>query len=682
MERVEIEKMIKNTKLSERVRNRTFGCELEAADVLKDDVLLFEGSGWTRKKFTTFFNSTGERVSINSDIGGELNTRVMKLNSDDLLELQRVINSIRKAGGKILWDFNWHIHIGIKDLTLEECKKLYTLIYVSGAYLQNKFKLPMWYRSIYLAPNITEDEYRLAIKSDSLENFDKTFNNGSERGYIRHYIAMAQRSRIGTAEFRLFAGTFQFAEFLYAILFCYRFIDYALSHSVDEIKAMKQADLEKAFLIDEKFVTENPNPLLWAAAHDDNTTILGESFKKSRKLLSFVKEQAEKFKVVHVVNSFFFDLEYCIESKIKLYTKEYFVYVLFQAIKGEITELQFSDELKWLSIKSDNPLTIFTRLMIFNSVKKHNGAKDVYHKSLYDDFEYKINHYQEKYEKKYKKLVESIKAKNIELFYGSDLSQAIENCKEDEVVIYQSEFNSSIKASSNALLKYLPDFGHKEKLPTYYDDIDESSTNHIIISPNKYLGRRMVFEDNRTYVYSNTGEIGDCFFKKRPLQPLKYKRLPDDYIITKESRLTFMKASMSEIDYLRMIYLKKGIILGSAPFCYLWFIDKYVFGATMFDFMKVNKHGMNAVSMKSDFVIDHPIARLSKLLIMGTLSSELKEELDIRFKSNVDKISTSVFTNKPVSMKYRGIYQLDERDNGKLYYSQVPAKLGTLKLTL
>ncbi len=66
-----------------------------------------------------------------------------------------------------------------------------------------------------------------------------------------------------------------------------------------------------------------------------------------------------------------------------------------------------------------------------------------------------------------------------------------------------------------------------------------------------------------------------------------------------------------------MIYLKKDIILGSAPFCYLWFIDDYVFGASMFDFMKVDKYGTDAVSMKSDFVIDHPLQKLSKLLIMG-----------------------------------------------------------------
>ena len=155
--------------------------------------------------------------------------------------------------------------------------------------------------------------------------------------------------------------------------------------------------------------------------------------------------------------------------------------------------------------------------------------------------------------------------------------------------------------------------------------------------------------------------------------------MPDDFKITNKSKLKFIRASMSEIDYLRMIYLKKNIILGSAPFCYLWFIDDYVFGATMYDFIKVQKYGFDAVTMKSDFVIDSDIPKLSKLLIMGVLSEEYKAELDIRFKQDVGTISTSVFTDKPVSMKYRGVFDLSERGSGVLYYTQKAGILGSLE---
>ena len=98
----------------------------------------------------------------------------------------------------------------------------------------------------------------------------------------------------------------------------------------------------------------------------------------------------------------------------------------------------------------------------------------------------------------------------------------------------------------------------------------------------------------------------------------------------------------------------------------------------MFDFLKVNKYGMGSVWMKSDFVIDHPQPKLSKLLIMGVLSEEFKAELDIRYKHECGIIATSVFTDKPVSSKYRGVFKLYERCIGKLYYIQEAGVRGKL----
>lgn len=87
---------------------------------------------------------------------------------------------------------------------------------------------------------------------------------------------------------------------------------------------------------------------------------------------------------------------------------------------------------------------------------------------------------------------------------------------------------------------------------------------------------------------------------------------------------------------------------------------------------------MDAVWMKSDFVIDHPLPKLSRLLIMGVLSSEFKDELDIRYKHECGVIATSVFTDKPVSMKYRGVFKLHERCVGKLHYIQDAGIRGNL----
>lgn len=290
-----------------------------------------------------------------------------------------------------------------------------------------------------------------------------------------------------------------------------------------------------------------------------------------------------------------------------------------------------------------------------------------------------MDYYKKKYTERYQKLVDNLKSKNIEVLYCADISDAILNCNENDILIYQNEFHSGMKATSNALQRFLlNDFGWQERIRTKYSEIDEEQVNYMALSQHGFMGRREVFKDQRTYIYSNVSSTGDSSFNKRAITPLKYKRLPDDYSISENSKFRFMRASMSEIDYLRMIYLKKGIVLGSAPFCYLWFLDNYVFGACMFDFLKVSKYGMDAVWMKSDFVIDHTIPKLSRLLITGVLSTEFKEELNIRYKHECGIIATSVFTDKPVSMKYRGVFKLHERCVGKLHYIQDSGIRGNL----
>jgi len=367
-------------------------------------------------------------------------------------------------------------------------------------------------------------------------------------------------------------------------------------------------------------------------------------------------------------------------KKIIVYTKEYFIHVLYKAIRGEITSLTFNDEYAFLNIKSDKPSEIVAILMLFNAIKKHQKSDDIYHRSLYMDFVNRLDYYHKKYSEKYQRLVDNLAAKDIEVIYSGDLADAIIDSSEKDLIIYQSEFHSSLRAASNALIRCIPeDFGAQERTLTRYAEIDEEQVNYIAISQHQFMGRKKVLKDNRTALYSNIADPGDNVFSSRPISPLKYRRLPDDYELTDKSRLLFIRASMSEIDYLRMFYLKKDIMLGSAPFCYLWFLDEYVIGACMCDFMKTSKFGVDKIQLKSDFVIDSPFQKLSKLLLMGTLSTEFKDELDIRFKGDVQRIGTSVFTDKPVSMKYRGVYDLDERVTGKLYYSQQAGKLDSLE---
>jgi len=658
----------------EYIAKRTFGFELEFADGDKNQMKLPRGYKWTDNKMTMMNNSDGSAVTHHSQFGGEINTRPYHYCEEDLQELKDFIQMMRDAGSYLMWNEGFDAHFYVKDMDLSVLKRLFALSYYTAMPIKKIFDCPEWWETKYLVPSPTWEVTKKVLESDDLEHLLKIFSNGSDRGYIRYWLNLCSIEKIGTIEFRIFNSSWDFEKVHETIKFMYSFVEYAYKHEdIEEYKSLTTVEkCLEAFHIDYSKVPQRHKPLLWAAEHSDNVTVVGTMFKKTNRMLSFIKKEAAKFDVAHVVNSYYLDIEQILTNRrIVVYTKEYFIYVLYKAIKGDIKELRFVDDYNYLDIKSDHPEEVLANIFLFNSIKKHKNSDDIYHKSLYEDFIMRLDYYKKKYTERYKKLVDTIKGKDVEVRYSADVIDAIANCGNEDILIYQNEFHSGMKATSNALKRcLLDDYGWQDRQPTKYSAVNEDAVNYILLSQHGFMGRREVFKDQRMYIYSNISDSGDNCFNKRTIIPLQYKRLPTDYVLTKKSKLRFMRAQMGEIDYLRMIYLKKGIILGSAPFCYLWFIDGYVFGACMFDFLKVNKYGMDAVWMKSDFVIDHPIPKLSKLLIMAVLSTEFKEELEIRYKHEVGTIATSVFTDKPVSSKYRGVFTLYERAVGKLHYIQ------------
>ena len=60
--------------------------------------------------------------------------------------------------------------------------------------------------------------------------------------------------------------------------------------------------------------------------------------------------------------------------------------------------------------------------------------------------------------------MDNLKSKSVEVFYCADISDAILNCNENDILIYQNEFHSGMKATSNALQRFLlDDFGWQER---------------------------------------------------------------------------------------------------------------------------------------------------------------------------------------------------------------------------
>lgn len=98
----------------ENIRNRTFGFELEFADADKLLLSLPAGYKWTDNKLTMMNNSDGSAVTHHGQYGGEINTRPYHYTEEDLAELRDFIQSLRDAGGYLMWNEGFDAHFYVK----------------------------------------------------------------------------------------------------------------------------------------------------------------------------------------------------------------------------------------------------------------------------------------------------------------------------------------------------------------------------------------------------------------------------------------------------------------------------------------------------------------------------------------------------------------------------------------
>ncbi|HEC91769.1 MAG TPA: hypothetical protein ENI51_02055 [Candidatus Atribacteria bacterium] len=173
------------------------------------------------------------------------------------------------------------------------------------------------------------------------------------------------------------------------------------------------------------------------------------------------------------------------------------------------------------------------------------------------------------------------------------------------------------------------------------------------------------------FIYSN------LYKKKIWIRPLtnyekkKYRFLPLDYQISDNNTIKIVETTNTIMNYYKNLFLKKGIDYTSGSYCLLFFIDDFLFGFAIFMEMQKELKAIpkyKSIYLLSDFVINSSIPKLSKLLLFLLRTTEVAEILKKKYHKDVNYIVTTVFTQKPVSMKYRGIFKLYKRDEEFLQY--------------
>ena len=149
----------------------------------------------------------------------------------------------------------------------------------------------------------------------------------------------------------------------------------------------------------------------------------------------------------------------------------------------------------------------------------------------------------------------------------------------------------------------------------------------------------------------------------RKAQAFGYTKV-DAAALTPRTCVQIVRASGAQMNFLKDVYLKKEIQHTTDMANFLVMLDGNLAGG--FIFVR-NKFGRGGIYMLCDFSLS-PLSRVSKLIIMLATSMTVMAEVEVALVARIDSVYTTAYTTKPVSMKYRGIFELIKRDPGRLFY--------------
>ena len=262
-------------------------------------------------------------------------------------------------------------------------------------------------------------------------------------------------------------------------------------------------------------------------------------------------------------------------------------------------------------------------------------------------------------------------------FYAGDFKQQIERAKEEKGGFvsfaptykggYEKQYkliNENVKWNEPSYEIWDPKDTHTliEKCLDYQIPFCIYADNRLKDSP---IEPSLLLKEGGHPVYAYTGGASKLRIKHTKYSPFKYKPL-DVSLINERSKLTVCKVTNEHIAFLKTIYLAKGIDFKSGQASFLVFIDGMLAGGITYA-QGVYVDPLHELYILSDFSVSQK-TRVSKLIALVATSRTLIDLINRSWMVDIKKVVTTAFTNKPVSMKYRGIFTIKNRKEGAINY--------------
>lgn len=174
------------------------------------------------------------------------------------------------------------------------------------------------------------------------------------------------------------------------------------------------------------------------------------------------------------------------------------------------------------------------------------------------------------------------------------------------------------------------------------------------------------------YVYTNRAVASSYARKSINTEPFHYLPVqPED--ITKKAVVNVTTATGQQMNFLKERYLARNINHVAGGMNYLVWVNGKLCGGFIYqtggapNAVAVLGQGSDSIFLLSDFSVTRE-SRVSKLIAMMATAKAFVDQYGRRTLTRPKSLVTCVFTKKPISMKYRGIYELKKRHETYLHY--------------
>lgn len=265
----------------------------------------------------------------------------------------------------------------------------------------------------------------------------------------------------------------------------------------------------------------------------------------------------------------------------------------------------------------------------------------------------------------------------IDGFHAGDFHDQIDAARENEGSVimfaptYKGGYENIYKFVNTSVTWAAPPYGvwDPENTEDLIQNLVDEGLNFAIVSDRRMesIEPRIMFAGSNKPIYMYANDARSSLRREsKKSQPFRYRIVNPD-AITADSKVEIKQLNTQQLNFLKNIYLAKGINHKAGMMNFAVFVDGMLVGAFIFSMAQYGDKIHN-IYMLSDFSTTR-LRKISKLIPMLATSRDVIRFVNRKYVIDIQAVYTTAFTDKPVSMKYRGIYRLAKRGEGFLNYS-------------